>query len=238
MPSISNFATLNLHVQALNGLEAPSIVDGLHNPNPLFRNKCILLNPPRVRNIYCPTQPFVICEPRTYREGAVVSYSEECLEASVHRAITPEDFLPCKDRVLFAAYLPTVIRGFSRTATGSAPHLVSPQSGSCVCDSRSHTIHRIRQRGWEAGVGVIWVERAMSSVLQRSSRNRSKLAHMKDGSGLSPPSSPLEIAPSTMLEEAPSHGIPLLKKGKQFHLARRGLQETSGFWYISKQPKR
>lgn len=86
---------------------------------------------------------------------------------------------------------------------------------------------------------------AMSSVLQRTSRDHNR-NEADDGNLSSLPSGapaalPLLVAPSsasTMVEDAPSRGVPLLTKGKQFHLAQRGLKETSGFWYISKLPKR
>lgn len=43
---------------------------------------------------------------------------------------------------------------------------------------------------------------------------------------------------STSDDETPSRGLHLLMKAKEFHLAVRGLQELSGFWYMSRQPKR
>ena len=83
----------------------------------------------------------------------------------------------------------------------------------------------------------------MSSILQQTSRKKS-------GDGLV--DSPTQRAPaatfpmlfdvtsptSTAERAVLSSGVSLLIKGKQFHIARRGLKETSGFWYISKRPCR
>lgn len=84
----------------------------------------------------------------------------------------------------------------------------------------------------------------MSSVLQRTSRHH----HRKEADGenivcpqRAAPAFPLLVAlnpASEVIEDAPSRGVPLLIKGKQFNLSQRGLKETSGFWYISRLPKR
>lgn len=42
----------------------------------------------------------------------------------------------------------------------------------------------------------------------------------------------------SMLDGVPSRGVRLLLKAKMFHVAVRGLQETPGFRFISRQPKR
>lgn len=39
-------------------------------------------------------------------------------------------------------------------------------------------------------------------------------------------------------DDVPSRGVRLLLKAKAFHVAVRGLQETRGFRFISRQPKR
>lgn len=39
-------------------------------------------------------------------------------------------------------------------------------------------------------------------------------------------------------DDVPSRGVRLLLKAKAFHVAVRGLQETPGFRFISRQPKR
>lgn len=43
---------------------------------------------------------------------------------------------------------------------------------------------------------------------------------------------------SAMSDGVPCRGVRLLLKAKEFHLAIRGLQETSGYRYILNQPKR
>lgn len=86
------------------------------------------------------------------------------------------------------------------------------------------------------------IRNAMSSILRQTAREKENehfvsLQHRALAAGaenLIGTTSSVLISP----ECATSRGIPLLIKGKQFHITQRGLKETSGFWYISKQPLR
>ena len=101
----------------------------------------------------------------------------------------------------------------------------------------------------------------MTSILLRASCNRDLKASTKAGGGY-PTSSPgsayldagvvgggyhfdFQSLVKTAADRArqggegvPSRGVRLLLKAKPFHLAVRGLQETTGFRFISDQPKR
>lgn len=158
-----------------------------------------------------------------------------------------------KSAAVSAAYL----QAFHRSARGSSAcareisrdiaycTTAVPVSRTCTGCTGVRAGRRGIRIAAKANTGKARQDRSMSSILQRTSRSQNR--NKADGGNLSslqqaaPAACPLLVAvssTSTIVDDAPSRGVPLLTRGKQFHLTQRGLKETSGFWYISKQPKR